>query len=273
MGTYTPEYYGIKSYIHECQLFLYNMTTCSKHIYIYISTDTHGFCTLVVQGVELPDADGANTAQEIDALKQDVQDKAKEIKRLTSLLEAVDEMAVGGGREDDESGYGEEQDLWARMEEVKDMKVKVEKEAEDRTMMAEMYQNEYSGTEPTESAMGALHSPLPSGAVEGGGGGEGGVGDVYDRDEEVKRLLEVRGETVEGGGEGRGTTSGTVEGGGEGRGTTSDTVEGPKLSIEFNPSSSEDHIVGASTGIVRNPPQNPSFPYRHEDSRAHTKGA
>ena len=213
-----------------------------------------------MQGVELPNADGANTAQEIEALKRDAQDKAKEIKRLTSLLEAVDKMEVGGGSEDDESGYGEAEDLWARMEEVKDMKVKVEKEAEDRTMMAEMYQNEYSGTEPTESAMGALHSPLPSGAVEGGGGGgEGGVGDVYDRDEEIKRLLEVRGETVEGGGEGKGTTSGTME--------------GPKLSIEFNPSSSEDHIVGASTGIVHNPPQNPSFPYRHEDSRAHTMGA
>ena len=106
----------------------------SIDIYTYI----HGSCTLVLQGVELPNADGASTVKEIDSLKQDVQDRDEEIKRLTSLLEAREEMAVrgGGGRGGagggGEGGSGEEgweeSDLRARLEEAEDRRMRAEEE-------------------------------------------------------------------------------------------------------------------------------------------------
>ena len=107
----------------------------SIDIYTYI----HGSCSLVLQGVELPNADGASTAKEIYSLKQDVQDRDEEIKRLTSLLEAREEMAVGGGGGgrggaggggeggSDEEGL-EESDLRARLEEAEDRRMKAEEE-------------------------------------------------------------------------------------------------------------------------------------------------
>ena len=104
-----------------------------KHTY----TDIHGSCTLVLQGVELPNADGASTAKEIDSLKQDVQDRDEEIKQLTSLLEAREEMVVGGGGGrggggGGEGGSGEEEweesDLRARLEEAEDRRMRAEEE-------------------------------------------------------------------------------------------------------------------------------------------------
>ena len=106
----------------------------SIDIYTYI----HGSCTLVLQGVELPNADGASTAKEIYSLKQDVQDRDEEIKRLTSPLEAREEMAVGegggrgGGGGGGEGGSGEEEweesDLRARLEEAEDKRMRAEEE-------------------------------------------------------------------------------------------------------------------------------------------------
>ena len=103
-----------------------------------ICTDIHGSCTLVLQGVELFNADGASTAKEIDSLKQDVQDRDEEIKRLTSPLEEREEMAVrggggkGGAGEGGEGGSGEEEweesDLWARLEEAEDRRMRAEEE-------------------------------------------------------------------------------------------------------------------------------------------------
>ena len=104
-----------------------------------MSIDIHGSCTLVLQGVELPNADGASTAKEIDSLKQDVQDRDEEIKRLTSPLEAREEMAVGGGGGGrgeagggGEGGSGEEEweesDLRARLEEAEDRRMRAEEE-------------------------------------------------------------------------------------------------------------------------------------------------
>ena len=99
-----------------------------------------GSCTLVLQGVELPNADGASTAQEVDSLKQDVQDRDEEIKRLTGLLEAREEMAVGGGGGRGGAGGGgggeggsgeegwEESDLRARLEEAEDRRMRAEEE-------------------------------------------------------------------------------------------------------------------------------------------------
>ena len=88
--------------------------------------------------MELPNADGASTAKEIDSLKQDVQDRDEEIKRLTSLLEAREEMAVGGGGGrvgaggGGEGGSGEEDweasDLRARLEEAEDRRMRAEEE-------------------------------------------------------------------------------------------------------------------------------------------------
>ena len=102
-------------------------------------TDIHGSCTLVPQGVELPNADGASTAQEVDSLKQDILDRDEEMKRLTGLLEAREEMAVGGGGGGrggagggGEGGSGEEgweeSDLRARLEEAEDKRMRAEEE-------------------------------------------------------------------------------------------------------------------------------------------------
>ena len=88
--------------------------------------------------MELPNADGASTAQEVDSLKQDVQDRDEEIKRLTSHLEAREEMVVGGGGGrggagggglggSDEEGW-EESNLRARLEEAEDRRMRAEKE-------------------------------------------------------------------------------------------------------------------------------------------------
>ena len=85
---------------------------------------------MVLQGVELPNADGASTAKEIDSLKQDVKDRDEEIKRLTSLLEEREEMAVGGGGGEGGSGEEgwEESDLRARLEEAEDRRMRAEEE-------------------------------------------------------------------------------------------------------------------------------------------------
>ena len=91
-----------------------------------------------LQGVELPNADGASTAKEVDSLKQDVQDRDEEIKQLTSHLEAREEMVVGGGGGrggaggggeggSDEEGW-EESDLRARLEEAEDRRMRAEEE-------------------------------------------------------------------------------------------------------------------------------------------------
>ena len=94
-----------------------------------MSIDIHGSCTLVLQGVELPNADGASTAKEIDSLKQDVQDRDKEIKRLTSPLEEREEGAGGGGGEGGSGEEGwEESDLRARLEEAEDRRMRAEEE-------------------------------------------------------------------------------------------------------------------------------------------------
>ena len=91
-----------------------------------------------LQGVELPNADGASTAKEIDSLKQDVLDRDEEIKRLTSHLEAREEMAVGGGGGRVGAGGGgeggsgeegwEESDLLARLEVAEDRRMRAEEE-------------------------------------------------------------------------------------------------------------------------------------------------
>ena len=93
--------------------------------------------------MELPNADGASIAKEVDSLKQDVQDRDEEIKRLTGLLEAREEMAVGGGGgrggagggEGGEGGSGEEgweeSDLRARLEEAEDRRMRAEEELKD----------------------------------------------------------------------------------------------------------------------------------------------
>ena len=92
-----------------------------------------------LQGVELPNADGASTAKEIDSLKQDILDRDEDIKRLTSHLEAREEMAVGGGGGGrggggggGEGGSGEEEweesDLRARLEEAEDRRMRAEEE-------------------------------------------------------------------------------------------------------------------------------------------------
>ena len=90
-------------------------------------------CTLALQGVELPNIDGASIAEEIDSQKQDVLDRDEEIKRLTSLLEAREEMVVGGGAGGGgEGGSGEkeweESDLRARLEEAEDRRMRAEEE-------------------------------------------------------------------------------------------------------------------------------------------------
>ena len=114
------------------------MTTCSTHAHIITKAQTYmyGSCTLVLQGVELPNADEGSTAKEIDSLKQDVQVRDKEIKRLTSILEAREEMEVGGGGGRRGAGVGgeggsgeeewEESDLRARLEEEKDRRMRAE---------------------------------------------------------------------------------------------------------------------------------------------------
>ena len=91
-----------------------------------------------LQGVELPNADGASTAKEIDSLKQDVLDRDEEIKQLTSHFEAREEMAVGGGGGRGGAGGGgeggsgeegwEESDLRARLEEAEDRRMRAEEE-------------------------------------------------------------------------------------------------------------------------------------------------
>ena len=84
---------------------------------------------MVLQGVELPNADGASTAKEIDSLKQDVQDRDEEIKRLTSPLEEREEGAGGGGGEGGSGEEGwEESDLRARLEEAEDKRMRAEEE-------------------------------------------------------------------------------------------------------------------------------------------------
>ena len=81
---------------------------------------------LVLQGVELPEADEASTAQKLDSLKQDVHNRDEEIRRLTSLLKTKEEVAEGRG------GEGEREvelsDVKAKLEEEKDGRMRSEEE-------------------------------------------------------------------------------------------------------------------------------------------------
>ena len=81
--------------------------------------------------MELANADGAGTVQEVDSLKRDVHDKDKEIRRLTNLLETKEEVAEGrGAGEEWRRGVEEVElsDVRAKLEEEKDSRMRTEEE-------------------------------------------------------------------------------------------------------------------------------------------------
>ena len=118
------------------------MTYSTIQIYISISVhipdQTHS--TFILQGVELPKADGARTVQHVDSLKQDVHDRDEEIRRLTSLLETKKEVAQGRGGGGGGGGGGEEavelSDLKAKLEEEKDRRMRSEEKLKNLQVCA-----------------------------------------------------------------------------------------------------------------------------------------
>ena len=81
--------------------------------------------------MELANADGAGTAQEVDSLKRDVLDRNEEIRRLTNLLETKEEVAEGRGAGEEERRGVEEvelSDVRAKLEEEKDSRMRAEEE-------------------------------------------------------------------------------------------------------------------------------------------------
>ena len=81
--------------------------------------------------MELANADGAETAQEVDSLKRDVCDRDEEIRRLTNLLETKEEVAEGrGAGEEGRRGVEEVElsDVRAKLEEEKDSRMRAEEE-------------------------------------------------------------------------------------------------------------------------------------------------
>ena len=81
--------------------------------------------------MELANADGAGTVQEVNSLKRDVCDKDEEIRRLTNLLETKEEVAEGrGGGEEGRRGVEEVElsDARAKLEEEKDSRMRAEEE-------------------------------------------------------------------------------------------------------------------------------------------------
>ena len=81
--------------------------------------------------MELANADGAGTVQEVDSLKRDVRDKDEEIRRLTNLLETKEEVAEGrGAGEEGRRGVEEVElsDVRAKLEEEKDSRMRAEEE-------------------------------------------------------------------------------------------------------------------------------------------------
>ena len=106
-----------------------------SHSHIDMHTMLHSYnsytfaCILQKVLHEILPADGASTVRGVDSLEQDICDKDREIRRLTSLCEAKEKEVEQGG-----SGCEERID-WARGE-LSDMRAKLE-EAEDRKMRAE----------------------------------------------------------------------------------------------------------------------------------------
>ena len=99
--------------------------TYNTHAYIHKHTYS---CTLVLQGVELPSAEGVSTAREVDSLKQEIQDKDEEIKRLTTLLKAMEEMAGGEGEGGSSYMEWEVSDMRATLEDAVDRRMRAEEE-------------------------------------------------------------------------------------------------------------------------------------------------
>ena len=82
--------------------------------------------------MELSNADGAGTVQQVDSLKQDIHERDEEIRQLTCLLETREDVAEGcgggGGVGESSPLEVEASDVRAKLEEEKDKKMKAEEE-------------------------------------------------------------------------------------------------------------------------------------------------
>ena len=80
--------------------------------------------------MELANADGAGTVQEVDSLKRDVRDNDEEIRRLTNLLETKEVAEGRGAGEEGRRGVEEVElsDVRAKLEEEKDSRMRAEEE-------------------------------------------------------------------------------------------------------------------------------------------------